>query len=117
MFPCGETKAFKYNYENVFLLVLLFIIKLRFPKGKKYHIISSNELFYAGEAEENLPSGAPGARPFVAGRHFLWGEWLRHGFCGHSHELLLQVSLFSLVYPNNSRDVYLYIYWVSAYMG
>ena len=23
----------------------------------------------------------------------------------------------STIYPNNSRDVYLYIYWVSAYMG
>ena len=21
------------------------------------------------------------------------------------------------IYPNNSRDVYFYIYWVSAYMG
>ena len=21
------------------------------------------------------------------------------------------------IYPNNTRDVYLYIYWVSAYMG
>ena len=22
-----------------------------------------------------------------------------------------------IIYPNNSRDVYIYIYWVSAYMG
>ena len=26
-------------------------------------------------------------------------------------------SLFTFIYPNNTRDVYLYIYWVSAYMG
>ena len=26
-------------------------------------------------------------------------------------------TLGQLIYPNNSRGVYLYIYWVSAYMG
>ena len=27
------------------------------------------------------------------------------------------IIIFEHYYPNNSRDVYLYIYWVSAYMG
>ena len=28
-----------------------------------------------------------------------------------------KVTSITLIYPNNTRDVYLYIYWVSAYMG
>ena len=26
-------------------------------------------------------------------------------------------TITTIIYPNNTRDVYLYIYWVSAYMG
>ena len=31
--------------------------------------------------------------------------------------LYIYIYIYIFIYPNNSRDVYLYIYWVSAYMG
>ena len=34
-----------------------------------------------------------------------------------SFSLLSKYPLEGGIYPNNSRDVYFYIYWVSAYMG
>ena len=35
----------------------------------------------------------------------------------HSHVLPSNLRYGLIIYPNNTRDVYLYIYWVSAYMG
>ena len=43
-------------------------------------------------------------------------------FLFFASEILLNIKIpvmfiYIFTYPNNSRDVYLYIYWVSAYMG
>ena len=39
------------------------------------------------------------------------------GFSLWSTVSSMLINLSWSIYPNNTRDVYLYIYWVSAYMG
>ena len=69
IFPWREKNAFKYNYENVFLcaaLVLLFIIKLRLPKGKNIHHIKYSSNRY----HSSLISTETSSRPFSPWNNF-----------------------------------------------